>query len=315
MSSLARLSADMREQHPVFIVGCLRSGSSLLYRLLLAHKDFSSEALRSGDPNDMLAETHLFFYANRSHALSPEEPVGAYNYMLRDRDAFSSFVASISGVRKIHRAISCRLSVLAGRLVPLVWLAGLNHLVVRSYFHHAARVRQVGRLVEKTPDHFKVAAIMRTAFPKARFLLVHRHPVDAFASLKRRRASDADASWARNMDVRRFLAEYGMALRYAVRQQRLRSPAYHGVSYRSLTSDTEAECRKLCDVLGAAFDPGMLRPPATGKERMRADPQVLGPVAADTKDWHDYVDRDDVSTIQEQLAREMKLLGYDPYAV
>jgi hypothetical protein len=82
-------------------------------------------------------------------------------------------------------------------------------------------------VVEKSPGNVFVHSDLLTCWPQARFLILRRHPV----AIKFATALEAAAA---------------------------NSPGAVNVTYEELTSAPEVTCRRLCDFLGIAWEPGML---------------------------------------------------------
>jgi Sulfotransferase family len=303
MRELLRISAEMKRSRPVFIVGEARSGTSILYRTLQKHPSF-----RPLRPN--LVETEIFAQLRRTFLFRPGYPPTLVRFMLEDEGEYKRFLASV----RVPRAVSALVSPvnLAVRdRSDALWAMNLSALVVRAYFFHAARARGVRRLVEKTPTNTRNLPKLAACFPRARLLYVHRHPVDVFASYRRRVLADPDAGWA-VLDVGPFCDAWGRstarALRWAASHDDL-----HLVSYERFTSAPEVAFADVCRFLGEPVEPEAVREPRPDVGRWRGDPHLWGEIVPTTKDWRDFVTATEMSELQERLAPPMRALGYAPY--
>ncbi|MFO1076119.1 MAG: sulfotransferase [Planctomycetota bacterium] len=181
------------EESPVFIVGLPRSGTSILFRALMQLPAFATRV-------EDVAESGIMQFANRAHELAADGgDFGPFAFMLRDTAEFERFLEAIGPQRRRHR----RLQRLLGRRGAQAlarsafgWRAGGNDRVLRAFVRHAAAARGAARLVEKTPTDVRFAGRMLAAFAAARAICIVRHPVDTFASY-RRRLERENAAWLR----------------------------------------------------------------------------------------------------------------------
>jgi len=197
---LLAISATMKGSSPVFIVGEARSGTSILYRTLQRHSSF--RPLRTN-----LVETEIFSHLRRTFLFGTTYPESLIRFMLDDEVVYRDFLGSIRVIRVVN-ALAVGLNLMFRDRSDVVWYANLNHLLLRSYFFHAARARGCRRLVEKTPTNtIHLHRLWRT-FPRAQFLYVYRHPVDVFSSYRRRAADDPAAGWAARLTPEDFCKAY-----------------------------------------------------------------------------------------------------------
>jgi hypothetical protein len=158
---LLRASRTMKAASPVFIVGEARSGSSLLYRTLQKHPAFRPKVQN-------LVETEIFVHLRRTFLFTPEYPDTLRRFMLEDACAYTAFLRSIRPARVVS-ALTAPLNYLLRDPAMWVWLANLNHLVLRSYFFHAWQARGCPRLLEKTPTNILHLPKLARAFPRGAF--------------------------------------------------------------------------------------------------------------------------------------------------
>ncbi|WP_308114761.1 sulfotransferase [Streptomyces sp. ISL-12] len=102
-------------------------------------------------------------------------------------------------------------------------------------------------IVDKTPANVHVLPRLSRCWPKARRIVLLRHPGAVVASLTARR-SDPDHTAIR--------AE---VLGYAEKLEEARhDPAAHVITYEDLTAEPERVTRGICAYLGVPWEPGML---------------------------------------------------------
>lgn len=209
-----------------FIVGCPRSGTTLLRWML--------------DTHDAIAVT-------------PETHFGA-NYV-RNRDRFG-----LDGDSSARRALlddfcgsdgfremaieECRFRVRAQSDTNDPWLP------LRAAMQDFGRLRQAKIVGEKTPSHALQLDVLSEAFPDARFLFLRRDPRAVVASWHRttwskRTSTEISETWRR----------YSQAMRRAYRALPGRCLE---VRYEELVSDPTATLKSVCAFLDTDFDPRML---------------------------------------------------------
>lgn len=304
MRQLLKISAEMKASRPVFIVGEARSGTSILYRTLQKHP-----SLRPLKPD--LTETEIFSHLRRTFLFRKSYPKSLSKFMLHDEVRYRQFLRSIRAIRLVS-LLSVGLNLMVRDRSDLAWYGNLNHLLLRSYFFHAWRARGCRRLIEKTPTNTAYLSRLAKAFPEARFLYVHRHPIDVFTSYRRRARDDPEAVWAAQLTPEDFCASYA-----ASTERVLGWVAEHAnlmmVRYEAFTSYPERELRSICAFLGEPFDPEMVREPNPDLERWRGDPHLWGEIVPVTKDWRDHIEYAEAEVIQTALADVMRRLGYRRY--
>ncbi|MEG3630304.1 sulfotransferase family protein [Streptomyces poriticola] len=102
-------------------------------------------------------------------------------------------------------------------------------------------------IVDKTPANTLVRPRLHRCWPRARYLVLLRHPGAVVASLTERRTDP---------DPQAIRAE---VLRYAEHLEEARhTPGAHVVTYEELTAEPERVTRGICDRLGVPWEAGML---------------------------------------------------------
>lgn len=301
---LLAASHVMRTASPVFIVGEARSGTSMLYRTLQKHPSFQPVTQN-------LVETEVFSHLRRTFMFGPAYPDSLVRFMLGEAETYAAFLRAIRPLRIVSAVLAPVNYVLRDRFRWL-WYVNLHHLVLRAYFFHAWRARGCRRLVEKTPTNIRHLPALAHAFPRARFLYIHRHPVDVFTSYRRRAAVDPNAGWA-DLDLDEFCRVYEAGARRALAWQ----AAGHGnlllVRYEALTTDPVGAFAGVCAFLDEPPAPDAVEEPAPDPEHWPVDPHLWGGIVQRTKRWQDYLSVDEAAALQQRLAPTMAALGYTPY--
>jgi hypothetical protein len=238
-------------------------------------------------------------------------PEQLMRFMLQDRDQWIRFVSSIRACR-ITNALLLPANLLARRPPLWLWYANLHHMTLRSYFFHAREARGCRRLVEKTPTNAPHLQYLKRTFPQSRFLYVHRHPVDVFASYRRRARDDPGARWA-DIAVDTFCARYEASTSAALAWLDAASTDLLMVGYKDFTADPQTSFREICRFLDERFERSALIESKADLRRWRGDPHLWGPIVTTTKRWKDHVSKAEANLIETRVAPLMTRLGYRPY--
>jgi hypothetical protein len=301
---------------PVFVVGYMHSGTTLMYRILGRNPALFS---RGG-------ETKFFEFLpalrDRFRDLSDPAVVrelveytladlleGFSLQRLRDPSAKADLAqlgATAEDVDTLTRA-----------LVGSRDLAGAFRLT----FDHLASRAGLQRWLEKTPTHvFHIDEIVQVC-PDARFIEITRDPRDVLASKKTRRA-DVWASDRYSEEQRRFkhlekaYDPFWDALSWksaivAGRRARERYPEriYH-VAYEQLVADPEATVREFCRFLELDFDPAMIDVQIdTGADR-KGRSERQGIYTQSVGRWQKTLDEGELALIQMLVRAELAELAY-----
>lgn len=276
----------MREhlRGPVFIVGCSRSGTTLLQQMLNAHSRLA-----------IAPETHFVprFWERASTYgnLGDDE---SFRGLLEDVAARAEFgdlgierETFLAEAREIERSF-----------------AGVLRLLLELF----ARAKGAEVMGEKTPAHVQHMARLLDAFPGARFVHVVRDPRAVVSSRLRQ-------SWGHDTarDNARFWVE-------AVRAARRQAPALGGrlttIRYEDLVARTESVLRTVCAFLDVDFEPAMLEywKQNAGLVNTKREPwksgalQPLQPELATR--WRQELPPDDVAAVEAIAWPLMRWFGY-----
>lgn len=270
---------------PVFLVGCPRSGTTLLQRLLDAHPFVA-----------VAPETHFIrrFWLPRTKygALSDESCFGR---LIDDIAAMPEFADMKLDPGRFNAAARR-----AERSVP-----ALFDLLLCS-FGERRGARIVG---EKTPNHLLYMAILESFFPGARFVHIIRDPRAVVSSWR-------TVPWSTGT-IGGDAGVWRRYMRTAWKQPPSRGKL-HVMRYEALTRHPEQELRRVCDFLGIPFDPSMLsfhqREPETidfAREPWKRGAAL--PIQARAHDdWRRRLSPDQVEEVEQLCWTEMVRLGYEP---
>ncbi|MEW6617678.1 MAG: sulfotransferase [Patescibacteria group bacterium] len=208
-------NADLEK--PVFIVGVPRSGTTMLWSILLRHPEFKGEKMIPS----WNSETSIFhkFPKILEDFFTPGKWPFWNEYFVADRKRFDSWL------------VDC----------------------VRDFIIKATEARKAKRPLEKTPNHLENIDLIERAFPQAKIIHIVRHPLDVFASMRRRSFVTAPRfdPWLK-VTAEQFAQDYE---RKIVKVDHYRgSLKIFTVRYEDLTNDAEVYIAQICKFLKTILD-------------------------------------------------------------
>ena len=222
-------TSDSLAQGLFFIIGTGRCGTTLLQAMLMSHPRLS-----------IPPETRFFLAYDPSLTLGdpvPPDRVDEYVGECVSQWRFADLEISEEELRAIiTRGDGSARAIFLGILAR--W---------------AAREGKP-RAGEKTPNHFKLVDRIAAVFPEARFLHLYRDPRDVALSMH-------ELSWSTGpAALRRYARTWTKAMRRHLDYARRLGPdRYHALKYEDLVEAPESALQRVCDFLGEAYDPAMLR--------------------------------------------------------
>jgi hypothetical protein len=225
-----RLPSDrLPSDRPVFVVGCPRSGTTMLQLMLHAHPRIA-----------VPPETRFLLAAYRRRyqigdLAAPE-----------NRRALATWIAGTPqfGDLGLRRE----------QVIPAIVAApGTLGSALGTVFKMYAERFGKPRWGDKRPSYLRNLPILLRLFPDAQIIDIVRDGRDCVASLKEtpwrpRDFGDLIDCWARSAD-----ASARAARRYP-------ASVYHRVRYEDLVADPVAHLRQICAFLGEDYDPAMAEP-------------------------------------------------------
>jgi hypothetical protein len=217
-----------RIQGRFFLVGCARSGTTLLQTLLAGHPRVAS-----------FPESH--FFPGTIHLRRWFRKAGLAPWRARSRLLVFLREAGLDEER---------------------WRLPRTALFVRQYVKVFLKIldahaRKLGKThwLEKTPQHLHYIAEIERLVPRARFIHLVRQGADVVASLYEVTHRHPE-TWGGATDIDacidRWLGDV------AITRRHLGRPAHTMVRYEALVRDPAAVLVRLCDFMGLSYDPAML---------------------------------------------------------
>ncbi|MFC9973454.1 sulfotransferase family protein [Spirillospora sp. NPDC127200] len=232
---------------PIFVIGCPRSGTTLLQLMLHSHPRIA-----------IPAETRFLLPAYTARCEFGD---------LNDRENRRALADWITGRRatKFGDLGLDAAEVTAEIVDGPPTLGSALGTVFRAY----ARKHGSPRWGDKRPSYSKHVGTLLRMFPDAQFVHLIRDGRDCVASLK-------EMPWYKH-DVHHAVAAWREAIDGGRRHAaRLGPDAYYELQYERLVADPAEELTRLCAFLGEDFDAAMTRPQAIAQQTV--PPQ---------KKWHD----------------------------
>lgn len=223
----------MSSNPPLFVIGCPRSGTTLLTLMLSAHS-------RIAIPPETRFLLSVF---RRRRSFGDLTDRG-------NRRRLARTLVRPKGTKFRHLGLDperVKKDVVAG---PPTIGSALG-AVYRAYAVEQGKPRWG----DKRPTYFRNVDLLRELFPDAVFVHLVRDGRDCVASLKgmrwwRQGTVDAAAMWVHSVDCARRA------------ERRLPADSFHQLRYEDLVADPRAELERLCSFLGEDFEEAMLTPSA-----------------------------------------------------
>ena len=308
---LKEISNEIKQTSPVFIMGVKRSGTSMLYRTMQKHSLFTPKQID-------LTETGIFRKATRAYQFDEEHPWDLINYMLKDQAHYKKFLTSIRLPQRLQKALDTKriLSRAANQRESskrLWWYLVQSPYIIRSYFYYAQQARECQRLVEKTPHNVEFIPQIIHTFPKAKLICMFRHPVDVYSSRQRRGQMKDPNHGHLLMTIEDFCLNYRDSANQVLKQTEVQDQPILPVRYEAFTQNPAEEFHRICEFLAVPFEEDAIVEKKPDLSKWRPDPHLFGPIVPKTKDWQDFMTRDEARAIEHTLASTLSRLNYARY--
>ncbi|MGH2760498.1 MAG: sulfotransferase family protein [Actinomycetota bacterium] len=290
---------------PIFVVGYMHSGTTLLLNILKNHPDlYCAEE-----------ETKFFMHLGLvrrqlGDAASADDAILEYCRYVVERGV--PFRTEDQAKLPIQPAPDGRWSHLSDIEIGRGFRAALDTI---------AREAGKTRWVEKTPTHVFNVEIITAAIPDVTFLEIARDPRDILASKKSRK----DTAWSDKLPperrARRRLDQSfdplwdGLSWKSAIRAgasgRRAMPQRWTRIRYEDLVVDPDGVTKQVCAALDLAFDPTLLDVsrgiPANFDERGSGE---RGVASTSVGRWRDVLTSTELAVCRLACRREMDQLGY-----
>jgi hypothetical protein len=241
------------EDRLIFLIGAPRSGTTLLARMLSAHSQIYGRA----EPHLITPIAHLGYFGNVQKA--PYDPLNAEQAV---KEIVSEIPRGEAGYLDALRAYTDSLYAQMMETAP----AG------KRFF------------LDKTPAYALVLPFLTKLYPRARYVVLTRHPLAILTSyVESFFDGDYQVALAHNPILQRYVA----ALAHMVRAQPVPQV---WVKYEELVKEPEAHFRRVCEYLGVPFEEKAIAYGESGEEfKGLGDPTGVAkhtrPVTSSVSKW------------------------------
>lgn len=218
------MTESLPQDQLVFLIGSPRSGSTLLSRMLGAHPEiFAPE-----EPHLITPLAHLGYYESVESA--------SYDPIIT-RTAARSLVAALP----------------RGEEQYLESLRAYSDAIYQGLREGSSGTgRRASRILDKTPAYALSLDFLTRLYPRARYIVLTRHPIAIWSSFVDSFFDGDDiAAHQHNPLLERYVPAISRFLRTA-------TVPIHRVAYEKLVQEPDSSARKICDFLDIPFDPQMV---------------------------------------------------------
>ncbi|MDP9405038.1 MAG: sulfotransferase [Actinomycetota bacterium] len=265
-SALDDATAADGPDRPIFVMGCARSGTTLLQLMLHSHP-------RIAIPPETRFIEELYQRRER------------FGNLRRRKNRRKLARAIIGKRRRKFHDLGLDAAQVKARIVngpPTIGSA--MGIVLREY----ARRFDKPRWGDKRPAYIKHPEVILAMFPDAQLVHIIRDGRACVASLKR-------MPWWKHGSIA-AMAKWVEAINKGHwARSNLRPDQYYELQYEHLVADPRGELQRLCDFLGETFDEAMLEPS-----------RVAGEAVPDKKTWHTRTRGEVTTAAVNQWASELE---------
>ncbi|WP_433420038.1 sulfotransferase family protein [Microtetraspora malaysiensis] len=221
----------MQSDRPIFVVGCPRSGTTMLQLMLHSHP-------RIAVPPETRFLVPAYFSRKSYGDMRQAE----------NRRRLAEWIANGRNTKFRELGLDKAEFVQTAMMGP-----GSFGSVIGTVFKSYAERFGKSRWGDKRPSYFKHVDMLMRMFPDAQFIHLIRDGRDCVASLK-------EMPWY-TLDSFHAVSNWAEAIDFGTRNaRRLPADTFFQLRYEDLTADPESELRKLCAFIGEDYDPAMCEP-------------------------------------------------------
>lgn len=283
----------------MFIVGCSRSGTTLLQHVAAAHPRIA-----------IIPETRWFarWYEKRRGVTA-------------DGMVTSELISRLLNRHRLFRDLD--LGICPEELHALI--AGGRRMLYQDFvgflFNRYGEARGKPLVGNKTPGFVRRLGTLHELWPRAKFVHIIRDGRDVCLSMMQKRAAQSKAIKPGRFATIADDPMITMALwwEWDVRLGRetgdaLGPQCYHEMRYEAFVADPEAACRGLCDFLDVPYDGTMLehhRAKASADARLfQKHSRLERPITAGLRDWRQEMPPADAERFEASAGELLDELGY-----
>jgi Sulfotransferase family len=274
----------------LFIVGCARSGTTLVHRIVDAHPEM---------------------------AITPEMHWITRQFKSRNGLVTPKLVSELAGHKRFAQFEIPReeFEGLLGSGETIPYPTFLNRV-----FGLYGKIKNKPLVGNKTPAYVRRIPTLHALWPDAKFVHIIRDGRDVCLSIlnwkKAERTAGRYASWEED-PVSTTALWWERKVRKAREDGAALGPGlYHEMLYEDLVEDPERECKRLCEFLGIPYDDAMIRF-AEGKTRTdlpnaRKTPKKAWlPITSGMRNWRTEMPVKDVERFEAAAGNLLEELGFE----
>jgi hypothetical protein len=270
---------------PIFVMGCPRSGTTMLQLMLHAHPRIAIP------PETRFVLSGYGIRGRFGDLRNPDSRRALADWIFTDETKVADLGLDRNAVTE---------EIVAGP--PS--LGSAMGTVFRAYAHRFGKPRWG----DKRPSYIHNVDVIRRLFPDAQIVTITRDGRDCVASL-------LEMPWHRD-GIHKAISAWARAVDGARRAERLLGPgSYFPLRYESLVQDPETELRRLCAFLGEDFDSAMTRPDEVAAvavpERKKWHVRTHAAVGDDrVGTWRDRLEPWQIALCEDALGDRLAAQGY-----
>ena len=273
----------------VFVVGCSRSGTTLLQRMLDNHPMLT-----------VANDTHFIPRAIKGSTPGANPPLTA---------------ELVETVRRYHRFHRLGLAYSAVDRAPR--RADTYGDFVRALYGELAKSKGKPLAGEKTPDYVKQLLLLHGLFPQAKMIHIIRDGRDVALSVldwaHEKKGPGRLELWKQNPLATCALWWSGMVGSGRKQGRQIGPDHYYEVRYEDLVANPGPELRRIADFLDLPYSPSML---AYHEGKARSDPGLSAkkawlPPTAGLRDWRSAMEQADIELFEALAGEQLVDLGYE----
>jgi Sulfotransferase family len=281
----------MTSDRPIFVVGCPRSGTTMLQLMLHAH------------PRIAIPPETRFLLA----AYQQRRDFGD----LRDPDRRRALAEWITG-REATRFVDLgldRAQVTEEIVAGPPTLGSALGIIFRAYARRFGKLRWG----DKRPAYVNNLGIVLRLFPDAQIVNIVRDGRDCVASLK-------EMPWNKN-EIHHSISAWAQAVDQARRARRRLGPeSFYQLRYESLVRDPATELAALCEFLGEDYDEAMTKPADLAPVAVPRQKTWHARTHADVNEervgsWARRLEPWELALCESVLGDRLRAEGYEPSGV
>ncbi|MFF0307317.1 sulfotransferase family protein [Streptosporangium sp. NPDC004379] len=278
----------MQSDRPVFVIGCPRSGTTMLQLMLHSHPRIAVP------PETRFVVPGYYRRFVFGDLREPGNRRRLARWIVNDKDTKFKEL-KLDGDKLIE-------DIVAGPPT----LGSAMGIAFRSYAEQYGK----SRWGDKRPSYYHHVDLLLRLFPDAQFIHLIRDGRDCVASLK-------EMPWY-TKDIFHAVVNWAEAIDYGRRHAKnLPADSYYELRYENLTADPATELAGLCEFLGEDYDPAMCEPSHVAR---MAIPQhkvwhsnTHGEVTtARSGSWRTRLEPWEISVCETVLGERLQAFGYEP---